>query len=217
VSSSAGEPTEQQNGQRHADRRAAGDTAETGIGQTLRDSTYRRIDEQKTRASETLGSVAGAVRGMTQPLRDGGQTQMADYVNKAADGIERWASQLRQQDLEDAVRGVEQFARRQPAMFLGLAFGAGLIAARFLKSSSPQRSPQHFAARQGVWSDDSTRYRPVGSSDYGSSYGPGGSTAMGPAGAVGTTPSSPFDNTTGTASGKSSLRPPRGRSADEVV
>jgi hypothetical protein len=84
-----------------------------------------------------LGSLAGAVRGMTQPLRDGGQGQMADYVNKAADGIERWASQLRQQDLEDAVRAVEQFARRQPAMFLGVAFGAGLIAARFLKSSSP--------------------------------------------------------------------------------
>ena len=128
-------------GQQTRDRRAAGELGTTGadttgIGQTLRDSTYRSIDEQKSRASETLGSLAGAVRGMTQPLRDGGQGQIADYVNKAADGIERWASELRQQDLEDAVRAVEQFARRQPAMFLGLAFGAGLVAARFLKSSS---------------------------------------------------------------------------------
>jgi hypothetical protein len=117
------------------DRRAAGEQA-SGITQTLRDSTYRGIDDQKARASDTLGNIAGAVRGMTQPLRDGGQTQIADYVNQAADGIERWASQLRQQDLEDAVRAVEQFARRQPAMFLGIAFGAGMIAARFLKSSS---------------------------------------------------------------------------------
>jgi hypothetical protein len=76
---------------------------------------------------------------MTQPLRDGGQPQIADYVNKAADGIERWASNMRQQDLEDAVRAVEQFARRQPAMFLGIAFGAGLAAARFLKSSNDAR------------------------------------------------------------------------------
>ena len=102
------------------------------MAQTLRDTTYRSIDDQKSRASDTLGSLAGAVRGMSQPLREGGQTQIADYVNRAADGIERWASQLRQQDLEDAVRAVEQFARRQPAMFLGIAFGTGLIAARFL-------------------------------------------------------------------------------------
>jgi hypothetical protein len=113
-----------------------GETQSSGIAQTIRDTTYRSIDGQKSRASDTLGSLAGAVRGMSQPLRDGGQGQIADYVNKAADGIERWASQLRQQDLEDAVRAVEQFARRQPAMFLGLAFGAGLVAARFLKSSS---------------------------------------------------------------------------------
>ena len=124
----------QQTGQHTSDRRAAGDNT-AGITQTLRDSTYRSIEDQKSRASETLGSLAGAVRGMTQPLREGGQPQMADYVNKAADGIERWASELRQQDLEDAVRAVGQFARRQPAMFLGLAFGAGLVAARFLKSS----------------------------------------------------------------------------------
>jgi hypothetical protein len=117
------------------DRRAA-DEGNGGIAETLRESTYRSIDEQKSRASDTLGSLAGAVRGMSQPLRDGGQPQIAGYVNKAADGIERWAANLRQQDLEDAMRAVEQFARRQPAMFLGLAFGAGLVAARFLKSSS---------------------------------------------------------------------------------
>ena len=116
------------------DRRAVG-TESAGIKDTLRDTTYRSLDDQKARASDTLGSLAGAVRGMTQPLREGGQPQIADYVNKAADGIERWASDLRQQDLEDAVRAVEQFARRQPAMFLGLAFGAGMVAARFLKSS----------------------------------------------------------------------------------
>jgi len=133
-----------------SDRRAAGDTNTTGgnstggIAQTLRDTTYRSIDGQKSRASETLGSLAGAVRGMSQPLRDGGQAQIADYVTKAADGIERWASQLRQQDLEDAVRGVEQFARRQPAMFLGIAFGAGMIAARFLKSSSSGNSMRQY-------------------------------------------------------------------------
>jgi hypothetical protein len=140
-----GQPTGQQASDRHA---AGGDGA--GLAQTLRDSTYRGIEEQKSRASETLGSLAGAVRGMTQPLRSSGQPQMADYVGKAADGIERWASGLRQQDLEDAVRAVEQFARRQPAMFLGLAFGAGLVAARFLKSSGGHHSMRSYGRQFDV-------------------------------------------------------------------
>lgn len=186
------------------DRRAAGETntegSASGITQTIRDTTYRSIDDQKSRASETLGSLAGAVRGMTQPLREGGQPQIADYVNKAADGIERWASQLRQQDLEDAVRAVEQFARRQPAMFLGLAFGAGLVAARFLKSSSSGDG------RMGSYggSFDSGRYdrttgagpTSIGSTGLGSTGM--GSTGMGSSGIGG---SSYGTSGTGTTSG----------------
>lgn len=116
------------------DRRPGGNNA--GIAQMVRDTTYQRLDTQKERASETLGSLAGAVRSVTQQLRDGGQPAIADYANRAADGIERWSSQLRQQDVQNAIRGVQRFARREPAMFLGLAFGTGLLVARFLKSSS---------------------------------------------------------------------------------
>ena len=117
-----------------SDRRAAGHDG--GIAQLVRDTTYQRLGDQKERASDTLGSLAGAVRGVTQQLREGGQPEIADYANRAADGIERWASQLRQQDIQDAFRGVQRFARREPAMFLGIAFGVGVLAARFLKSSS---------------------------------------------------------------------------------
>ena len=132
-----------------------------GIAQTLRDTTYRRLDDQKARASDTLGSFAGAVRGMTQPLRDGGQGAVADYVNKAADRIEQWASTLQQKDVEDAARAVQQFARRQPALFLGMAFTAGVIAARLLKSSSDgQVEQRHETIR-------TTGAGPMGSTDFG--------------------------------------------------
>lgn len=117
------------------DRRPAADTG--GIAQTVRETTYRRLDDQKGRAVDTLGSIAGAVREMAQPLRDGGQEGIANYVSKAADSIERWSGDLRQRDLEDAMRAVQEFARRQPALFLGMAFTAGILAARFMKSSPP--------------------------------------------------------------------------------
>src|SRR5688572_21902144 len=126
--------TTQQGQSGQSDRRAAGNPG--GIARLVRDTTYQRLGDQKARASDTLGTVAGAVRGVTQQLRDGGQEQIADYANRAADGIERWSTQLRQQDIQDAFRGVQRFARREPAMFLGIAFGVGILAARFLKSSS---------------------------------------------------------------------------------
>jgi hypothetical protein len=129
------------------------------LGETLRDTTYRQLDDRKVRASDTLGSIAGAVRGMTQPLRDGGQTGMADYVNKAADGMERWAADLKRQDIDDALRAAQQFARRQPALFLGVAFTAGMLAARFLKSSGGNSQRDfHYDAGRGP--------RPMGTDDY---------------------------------------------------
>lgn len=136
-----------------------------GIGQTLRDTAHQKLDDQKSRASDTLGSFAGAVRGMTQPLRDSGQTGIADYVNKAADGIDRWATDLKGKDVEDALRAAQQFARRQPALFIGAAFTAGLLAARFLKSSGndgPGRA--QFGGARGP--------RPMGSNEFAASpYG----------------------------------------------
>ena len=121
----------------------------SGIGQTLRDATYQKLTDQKTRATETLGSVAGAVRGMTEPLRESGQGSVADYVGKAAEGIDRWADQLRGRDIDDTVRAVHDFARREPALFLGIAFGAGALLARFLKSSTADGHRSYASASSG--------------------------------------------------------------------
>jgi hypothetical protein len=123
-----------------------------GVGdelrQLVRDKAYQQIESQKERAAGTLGAVAGAVRNATQGLRDSGQTGLAGYVTRAADEIDRWTSRLHEQDLDDAVREVREFARRKPAIFLGVAFGAGVLAARFFKSSgagdsSVNRAPSH--------------------------------------------------------------------------
>jgi hypothetical protein len=105
----------------------------------VHEKSATQFGNQKQRATDTLGSLAGAVRGVTDQLREGGQTGIADYATRAADTLERWSSTLGEQDLDDAVRQVRQFARRRPAFFLGAAFGVGVLAARFLKSSAEDR------------------------------------------------------------------------------
>ena len=95
-----------------------------------------QLSSQKTRAAEGLGSVAQALRQTSQQLRDQDQGPMPQYVERAADQIERISGYLQDKDVSQLVDDVERYARRQPALFLGGAFVLGLIGARFLKSSS---------------------------------------------------------------------------------
>ena len=107
------------------------------LRQLVRDKATEQIGTQKERAAGTLGAVVGAVRSATEGLRENGQTGLAGYVTRGADEIDRWTSKLRDQDVAETVRELQDFARRKPAIFLGVAFGAGVLAARFFKSSGP--------------------------------------------------------------------------------
>ena len=118
------------------------------------------VNTQKTRAADSLGSVAQALRQSSDQLRssDSGMP-VHQYVSTAADRVERFSNYLRRSSVSDMMSQAEDFARRQPAVFIGGAVMLGLLAARFLKSSnrggvdtqqstsstssatSPQRSP----------------------------------------------------------------------------
>jgi hypothetical protein len=115
------------------------DQAQEKTGQVVdqaRGVVASRIADQKDRAAGSLGGVAQALRQTSQQLRDQDQAGTTQYVDGAANQIERVASYLQHTDINDVFDDVEQFARRQPALFLGGAFALGLLGARFLKSSS---------------------------------------------------------------------------------
>ena len=115
---------------------AAGSTGtRQSVMERVRSTATTQLSTQKDRATDGLGSFAHAVRQTTQPLRDNQQDQLAQYVEKAADQIERFSNQLRDRDVTQLMSDAEQLARRRPAVFIGAAFAAGLVAARFLKSS----------------------------------------------------------------------------------
>jgi hypothetical protein len=105
------------------------------------DKVVSRLDMQKDRAAESLGSVAQAIRQASDQLRaqDEGAA-MHEYVASAANQVERLSGYLRSTNTRDMVNGVERFAREQPALFVGGALMLGLLGARFLKSSGESRS-----------------------------------------------------------------------------
>jgi hypothetical protein len=94
------------------------------------------LNSQKAKAADGLGCVAQALRRSGEQLRtQDPSTPVQHYVSSAADQVERLSGYLRESSVSDMVNGLEQFARRQPALFIGGAFMLGLLGARFLKSS----------------------------------------------------------------------------------
>jgi hypothetical protein len=93
------------------------------------------VSQGKTRAADTLGSVAQTLRQSTQQLRDQNRAGAGQYIERAADQVQRFSDYLRNTEVDEIVDSVERVARRQPALFLGGAFVLGLAGARFFKSS----------------------------------------------------------------------------------
>jgi hypothetical protein len=100
-----------------------------------REQVRSQFADQKERAAGSLESAADALRQAGQGLRDHDQRVLGDYVQGAAEMVERVSDYLSRRDMDQLVREVEDLARRQPSLFVGGAFALGFLAARFLKSS----------------------------------------------------------------------------------
>ena len=109
------------------------------------------IEDQKAGLTGGLTDVASTVRRVSGTLNDeksqNGVTEYAArYTETAAQKLEQAAKYFERTDLKGLARDVETYARSNPAIFLGGAFVAGVLAARFFKSSpTPSMSPGQFA------------------------------------------------------------------------
>lgn len=104
------------------------------------------LDEQKSKVTDGLSSVADSIRQVGENLRGDGAADnqnriaqtTAQYGETLAGKIEDISDYIENATIKDLTRDVERFARRQPALFIGGAFLVGILAARFLKTSAPQ-------------------------------------------------------------------------------
>jgi hypothetical protein len=97
------------------------------------------INRQKESAASELSTMVNAVRRFGETLNNEGQGPIArfaaQYGDKAADGLDRVAKYLREQDPKRLLNDVQDFGRRQPALLIGGAFLLGFAGARIIKSS----------------------------------------------------------------------------------
>jgi len=112
------------------------------FAEEARGRAQTKLSGGKERAALGLGTLAEALRSSGEQLRSDEQETLPEYLDGAAEKLERASDYLRYTDLSDVVHDVESFARREPALFVGGAFALGLIGGRFLKSSGKRSNPQ---------------------------------------------------------------------------
>lgn len=127
------------------------------IAGQAKEKAFGVLDEQKSKVSDGLSSVADSIRQVGENLRgDGGGTNdqnaiaqtTARYGETLAGKIEDLSGYIEKATLKDLTRDVERFARRQPALFVGGAFLVGVLAARFLKTSAPEKQNRQNSANR---------------------------------------------------------------------
>jgi hypothetical protein len=124
-----------------------------------------QITQQKDTIASQLSSVVNAVRRFDETLSNEGNGPIArfagQYSQKAADGLDRFARYLKEQDPQRLYNDVQNFGRRQPALLIGGAFLLGFAGARIIKSSMDAASSGSTYNRpQGLANTANTRVSP---------------------------------------------------------
>lgn len=145
----------------------------------LMDQAARTADAQAstrmTMAGDTLDAIARAIDEASERLRSQ-QPDLANLTTTAAERVQDAATYLRDHTASEALQGVQQYARRQPAVVVGGGLLLGLVLGRFLRTGATVA--QGAASRdveRGYGASASTSYDdgtgPGIGSDYASAYG----------------------------------------------
>jgi hypothetical protein len=127
------------------------DQAKTAAGEayeSVAEKATSSLEEKKASLSGGLNTIADSVRRAGDSLAETQESNYlteysARYAKTAAQKLQQAARYFETSDLSTMRRDAENFARRNPAVFLGGAFLLGMLAARFLKSGSNGSTTQN--------------------------------------------------------------------------
>ena len=122
------------------------------------------VERRKTDTAKSVHDLAQTIRNSGRDMGD--KPNVRAFFDSAAEGLEQLGSSIERRSLSDFYGEAEAFARRAPVAVAVGTFVAGLIAARFIKSSSlpNEDHPRDGDARRNVpglsrWPRDPIRAR----------------------------------------------------------
>ena len=109
-------------------------------------------DDQKNFAAERVSGFASAIEKVGDELEQGDQRDQREvgrYAKQIGASIHRFADDMKGKDMGEIAGMAEDFGRRQPAAFIGLAALAGFAASRFLTASAERRASTDTSSTAG--------------------------------------------------------------------
>ncbi|MFN7104688.1 MAG: nutrient deprivation-induced protein [Pseudorhizobium sp.] len=117
------------------DWQSAKSTAQAEIGNATQ-RAKDAADDQKNFAAERVSGIAAAIEKVGDELAQGDQPEVGRYAKQIGSSVHRFADDIKGKDMGQIAGMAEDFGRRQPAAFIGLAALAGFAASRFLTASA---------------------------------------------------------------------------------
>lgn len=103
------------------------------------DQLQQQARQKQRTGADFVERFAGNIREAARVFEDDAPFA-ARGINSAAEYVENTAEKFRNGSFRDLVDGATDFAKRQPAAFLGISVLAGFAAVRFLRASGGQAS-----------------------------------------------------------------------------
>jgi ElaB/YqjD/DUF883 family membrane-anchored ribosome-binding protein len=117
------------------DMRTVQQTAKDGMSQAT-DKALDMAGSQKNFLAEQMSGIAAAMEKVGGELEQGDQAQIGSLAKTIGSSVRKFSEDIKGREIGDIAGMAEDFGRKQPFAFLGVAAIAGLAASRFLTASS---------------------------------------------------------------------------------
>ncbi len=135
---------------RDAAAKLAEDTAEKA-----RDTARTKVEDARDHTADEVNRAAEAAEAAADTFD--AETLQAQAIGRLADTLEDAAQQVRTTDIDKLARQVSDFARANPAVFVGGAAVLGFAATRLLKARPASRGAaarETYTAPSSRWDDE---------------------------------------------------------------
>lgn len=96
----------------------------------------RAVTDQKNFAARHVSNLAVAIKKIGTELEQSDEPEIGRYTRQMGASVEQFARDIEDRKIGEIASMVEDFGRRQPVAFLGIAAIAGFAASRFLGASA---------------------------------------------------------------------------------
>lgn len=118
------------------------DAADTAV-KDVKQAAVQGVEDARAKVGDTGHTTASRLRELAGQV-EGDMPWMATAFTKSAEGLDSVTDSLTKGDLNQCLAGVSDFARRQPAIFLGASVALGFALARVGKAAldQPEAHPE---------------------------------------------------------------------------